>query len=174
VNGATSTAEGLYVSGTIVSTALDARVVPTSRGDEAVFGVTAPNVEVTDSGAGRLTDGTARVAFDRLFAEAITGAADLRITATPVGAWSGLFVERIDGDGFTVRSDAGDRNVEFHWAAVGRAKAHRERPEITIPDPADEARIVAEKEAAVEAARPPRRGDEEADTITRTLGEQKR
>jgi len=170
VSGAGSTAEGLYVWGSIYSTVPFATGALTSRGTEAVFGVTAPNVEITDSGAGRLTNGEARVAFDRIFAESITGAADLRITATPVGAWSGLYVERIDGEGFTLRSAAGEKNVEFHWAAVGRAKDHRERPDITIPDPAEDARIAAEKAAAVKASRS-HRTSEEPTTVTRTVGE---
>jgi hypothetical protein len=170
VTAASASSEGLYVQGTLVYTGLAARAVPTSRGNEAVFGVTAVDVDVMASGSGALSAGAARVEFDRLFAESISGAADLRVTATPIGAWSALYVERIDAGGFTLRSDAGDRDVAFNWVAVGRAKGYERTPEIAIPDPAEDARVAAEKRAAVEAARPPR-GNEGPATVTRTLGE---
>jgi hypothetical protein len=162
--------EGLYVLGTLFYTGLAARAVPTSRGTEAVFGVTAPDVEVMTSGAARLSNGSARIEFDRLFTESIAGATDLRVTATPIGAWSALYVEGVDGGGFTLRSEAGDKDVAFNWVAVGRAKGCERTPEISIPDPAEDARIAAEKRAAVEAARPPVRTDGTA-TVTRALGE---
>ena len=170
VYGAGASTEGLYVLGTLFHTGLAAQGVTTSRGTEAVFGVTAPDVDVMTSGAGRLMGGAARVEFDRLFAESISGAADLRVTATPVGAWSALYVERVDGGGFTVRSDAGNKDVAFNWVAMGRAKGYERTPEISIPDPAVDARIAAEKRAAVEASQPPR-GNEGPGAVTRTLGE---
>jgi len=170
VAAATPSSEGVYIDGTLVHTGLVARTVPTSRGTEAVFGVTAPDVEVMVSGTGRLSGGAARVEFDRLFAESIAGAADLHVTVTPIGAWSALYVERIDGGGFTLRSDAGDKDVEFHWAAAGRAKGYDRTPEIAIPDRAEDMRIAAEKKAAVEAAQPPRES-EGPGTVTTTLGE---
>jgi hypothetical protein len=155
VYGASASSEGLYVQGTIVSTMPIPRMVPTSRGTEAVFGVTASDVDVMASGSGKLSGRAARVEFDRLFAESIAGAADLRVTATPVGAWSALYVERIDDGGFTLRSDAGDKDVEFHWVAVGRAKGYERAPEIAFPDPDEQARIAQEKKAAVSVARRP-------------------
>ena len=72
----------------------------------------------------RLVVGEARVDFDDIFSESITGAADLRVTATPVGSWSALYVERKDAGGFDLRSEAGDPNVEFDRVAVGRARGN--------------------------------------------------
>jgi len=157
VLGANVSSEGLYIQGTLVHTALSARALPTSRGTEAVFGVTAPEVEVMASGSGRLSGGAARVEFDRLFAESISGPEDLRVTATPVGAWSALYLAQADASGFTVLSDGGDKGVAFNWVAVGRAKQYRDRPDVSIPDPAEDARVAAEKKAIIEAARPPAR-----------------
>ncbi len=154
VYGASMGSEGLYVQGTVVYTGLAARAVPASRGTEAVFGVTAPEVEVMASGSDRLSSGAARVDFDRLFTESIAGAADLRVTATPIGAWSALYVERVDDAGFTLRSDAGAKDVEFHWVAIGRAKGYERAPEIVFPDPEEDARIAAEKRAAADRERP--------------------
>jgi hypothetical protein len=154
IYGASSSSEGLYVSGSIYSTVPFARGVETGRGTEAVFGVSAADVEVIASGQSRLQDGAARVEFDRLFAESIAGGDDLRVTVSPVGAWSAVYVAEINDLGFDVRSDAGDREVEFHWMAVGRAKGHQRRPGVTIPD--DEAdRLDAEqRRMELEARRP--------------------
>ena len=65
------------------SSPLAARSVETSRGREAVYAAIAPDAEVVASGTAMLVGGRARVEFDRLFAEAIDGAADIRVTATP-------------------------------------------------------------------------------------------
>ncbi|MCK4409778.1 MAG: hypothetical protein KAW67_06815, partial [Candidatus Eisenbacteria sp.] len=50
-----------------------------------------------------------------------------------------------------------DKNAEFDWVAVGRARGHAERPQVTIPDPDEEARVAAAKAAEREARRPKRR-----------------
>ena len=145
---------GLYVYGYIYASSLMAREVETSRGKEAVFSVSSPEVEMVASGKGRLSAGAARVDFDRTFAESITGPDGLRITATPIGDWSALYVERIDADGFDLRSESGMTDVEFHWAAVGRAEGHERSPEIVIPDHEEEERIQRLKDAEMKSRRP--------------------
>jgi hypothetical protein len=147
---------GLYVFGYIYATSLMAREVETSRGKEAVFSLSSPEVEMVSSGKGRLSAGAARIDFDRTFAESITGPDDLRITATPVGGWSALYVENIDADGFELRSESGRTDVEFHWTAVGRAEGHERSPEIIIPDHEEEERLLKLKEAEMKSHRPPR------------------
>lgn len=170
IYGANASAEGLYVGGSIFTTAPAARGVATSRGAEAVFGVASADVSVIASGIGSLSGGAARVEFDRLFAESVSGNAYLRITATPVGAWSALYIERIDDGGFEIRSGAGAENVEFHWMAVGRAKGYQERPRISMPDPAADEAIAREKAESVAAQRallPVRQGGSGTITIER-------
>ncbi|MCK4512792.1 hypothetical protein KAW64_13690, partial [bacterium] len=147
---------GLYVYGYIYASSLMAREVETSRGKEAVFSVASPEVEMVASGQGRLSAGAARVDFDRTFAESVTGPDGLRITATPIGGWSALYVERIDADGFDLRSESGSTEVEFHWVAMGRAEGHERAPEIAIPDHEEEERILKLKEAEMKSRRPPR------------------
>jgi hypothetical protein len=127
--------------------------VETSRGTEAVFGISSPEVELVSSGQGQLSGGSARVDFDRTFAESITEPSDLRITATPIGGWSALYVDRIDADGFDLRSDSGRTDVEFHWVAIGRAKGHERAPEIVIPDHDEEERIQQLKEEDMRSRR---------------------
>jgi hypothetical protein len=156
-----SSSEGLYVDGTIVSTGSLARGIETPRGPVPVFGMSSPDVEVVASGTGRLMDGAARIDFDDVFSESITGATHLRVTATPIGGWSALYIGGKDADGFDLRSESGDRNIDFDWVAVGRARGHERRPEVTIPDPVEEARIAEAKASEMEARRPSRNGPPE-------------
>ncbi len=155
----TNTSPGLYVYGYIYASSATAYGVETSRGTEAVFGMSSPEVEIVSSGQGRLLGGAARVDFDRTFAESITEPGDLRITATPVGGWSALYVDRIDADGFDLRSDSGRADVEFHWVAIGRAEGHERAPEIVIPDRDEDERIQRLKEEELRARRPATESD---------------
>ncbi|MFH1865916.1 MAG: hypothetical protein ABIK85_08535 [Candidatus Eisenbacteria bacterium] len=157
VAGDSPTSEGLYVSGTIVSTAPLARVVETSRGREAVFGVASPSVEIIVSGLGRLSAGAARVEFDRLFTESIAGPEDLRVTATPIGGWSALYVENADASGFDLKSDAGDKEIAFYWMAMGRAAGHERNPELTLPDGGSIRELAGQKDEETVLTRPERR-----------------
>ena len=156
---------GLYVWGYIYSSGLMAREVETSRGKEAVFSVSSPEVEMVASGQGRLSGGSARIDFDRTFAESITGPDDLRITATPIGDWSALYVERIDADGFDLRSESGRADVEFHWSAVGRAEGYDRAPDIVIPDHEEEERIQKLKEAEMKSLRSKRDRPEQPSVV---------
>jgi hypothetical protein len=135
--------EGLYVSGDFVvaSGFTKSGVVETSQGREAIFCVESPEVEIYASGTARLANGSAQVSFDRLFSEAITPAIPVKVTVTPVGAWSALYLESTSTAGFTVRSASGDAEVEFHWMACGRRTGCEARPAVTIPDPAEDQRI---------------------------------
>jgi len=148
-----TSSSGLYVWGYIYATGAMAHEVTTSRGKEAVFSISSPEVEMVSSGQGQLSGGAARIDFDRTFAESITSPGDLRITATPVGGWSALYIERIDADGFDLRSDSGGTNIEFHWVAVGRAEGHERASEIVIPDHDEEVRLQRLKEEKLRSRR---------------------
>jgi hypothetical protein len=115
--------------------------------------VSSPEVEIIASGRARLSGGVARVEFDRLFAESIAGPENLRITATPMGGWSALYLERADETGFEIRSAAGDDGIEFNWVAIGRAAAHERRPDVEIPDPGELKELERDKLAAAAARR---------------------
>jgi hypothetical protein len=147
INGASGTSEGLYVYGTIVSTAPRIRSIETTIGREPVFGIESPDQEVIASGRARLTGGTADVAFETMFEESVARDGDVRVTVTPIGGWSALYVERTAPEGFSVRSADGDANLDFYWTAVGRSKDAVDRAEIVLPDPEEERRIEAAKMA---------------------------
>ena len=130
--------EGLYVNGDfLVASGTKSGVVETSQGREAIFCVESSDVEIYASGTARLTEGRAQVTFDRLFSEAISTAIPVKVTVTPVGGWSALYLETTSTAGFVARSASGDPNVEFHWMACGRRVGYETRPHVTIPDPAE-------------------------------------
>lgn len=145
INSASSTSEGLYVIGTIVSTGLRIRSERTSRGQEPIFGVEAAEAAVVASGRARLVAGIADVAFDRMFSESVSGDADVRVTVTPIGGWSALYVESTGPEGFSVRSAGGAADIDFYWTAAGTSKDGLDRAAITLPDPEEEQRIEAAK-----------------------------
>ena len=128
------TGNGLYVSGTIASTSYSARGVETSRGTEPVFAAETVEPEIYDSGEAFLNGGRATVSFDRLFTEAVSKDARVRVTVTPIAGWSALYVDSTGSEGFSVRSADGDPNIEFFWTACALSKDHEVGSRITFPD----------------------------------------
>jgi hypothetical protein len=126
--------EGIYVRGSVVATGPIGGAVVTRRGTESIYSIQAPDVEVHMSGIARLSGGSAHVQFDELFTEAVSPQVNVRITATPVGGWSALYIEDVSPEGFAIRSSAGEPDVEFHWMACGRRKGYETRPLVAVPD----------------------------------------
>jgi hypothetical protein len=145
VDGASDTSEGLHVRGTITSTAYAARGVETSRGREAVFPVESAEPEIYASGSARLVGGRAEIRFDRLFTEAVSEGAEIRVTATPSGGWSALYVESRSAEGFVVRSADGDQEIAFDWMACGLSR-DAGRASIAFPDPNERDTRLADSE----------------------------
>lgn len=140
--------EGLYVYGNTVATGTKSAVIETSQGPQAIFSVESPEVEIYASGSAVLSGGAAYVAFDPLFTEAVSPEVEIRVTVTPIGGWSGLYIESTSPEGFAVASAAGEPNIRFHWMACGRRLGYEVRPDITIPDPVEEEAVRQAKEAA--------------------------
>jgi hypothetical protein len=143
-----SDSEGLYVYGNTLATGTKSAAIETSQGPQAIFSVESPEVEIYASGSALLSAGAAFVAFDPLFTEAVSPNVEIRVTVTPIGGWSGLYIESTSPEGFTVASAAGDANIRFHWMACGRRAGYEARPYIAIPDPLEEEAIRQAKEAA--------------------------
>jgi len=100
-----------------------------------VFAVEAAEPEIYDSGEAYLSGGTATVSFDRLFTEAVSKDARVRVTVTPIGGWSALYIESTTPDGFVARSADGNPDIEFFWTAIGLSRDHETCRRITFPDP---------------------------------------
>ena len=126
---AIATIGSVDINGNLTVTGAKAAIIETSEGPKEIFCVEGPEVEIYSSGSARLSGGAASVAFDRLFTEAVSTQIEVRVTVTPVGGWSALYVESNSVNGFDVRSAGGDENVEFHWMACGRRKGYETRPQ---------------------------------------------
>lgn len=117
---------GLYVAGTIYATGTKSSLVETSKGKEPLYAVESPEVEFMCSGTARLKNGESKIKFDRLFRESISTQIPLRITLTPKGKYSELFVSQQSFEGFAVKSGS-DEDVEFDWIAIGRRKGYEKK-----------------------------------------------
>ncbi|KPL20028.1 MAG: hypothetical protein AMJ92_00900 [candidate division Zixibacteria bacterium SM23_81] len=142
---------GLYVNGYAVITGTVSKVVQTSHGREAVSTLCTPYEEIMASGTGRLSNGEAHISFEPLFSDAISPRVPLKITITPSGKWSGIYIAERSVDGFTVRSETGALDVEFDWTAIGRRKGYEKKLALKIPTSEQE---LAELEAARSRAEP--------------------
>jgi len=68
----------------------------------------------------------------------------VRVTVTPIGGWSALYIDSTGPEGFVVRSEDGDPDVEFFWTACGLSKDHEVGRAITFPDADEAARAATE------------------------------
>lgn len=125
---------GIYCQGKIIATGTKSSVVKTSHGDVLFYAIETPDVEFMTSGKATLHNGEATVTFEKDFSEAISPDVPLKITATPEGSWSGLYVVSSSNDGFTIRSGAGDQEAEFTWVAIGRRVGYEARPTEAYPE----------------------------------------
>ncbi|MEO0050832.1 MAG: hypothetical protein ABIK42_06795, partial [candidate division WOR-3 bacterium] len=132
--GSGSGAEGIYTDGRLVAEGGKSTVVRTSKGKEVLFCVESPEEEFYSNGTAQLSNGMASVTFDRLFSEAISPYIPVRVIITPVGSWSGIYVQNTTANGFIARCETGNMNAEFNWIAIGRRKGSEKRPVIPIPN----------------------------------------
>lgn len=130
-NNYSTTAPGLYVQGSTYATGSKSGVLETSQGKELVFSIEAPDVEFYANGTTTLTNGKAQIEFERLFSETISSEIPIRVTVTPVGSWSGIYVTDVNTKGFNVASENGNLNAEFNWIAIGRRKGFEQRPTLS-------------------------------------------
>jgi hypothetical protein len=89
------------------------------------------DVEIVASGTSRLNNGSVTIALDSEINAFVSGNVDLKITATPKGSWSGLYVAQQSKGQFVVKSDAGDLNASFDWIVIAREKGFDVRTQFT-------------------------------------------
>ena len=77
------------------------------------------NKHVSQVGTAKLVNGSIDVKFQ---GNSFNKAFNIRVIATPIGSWSGIYIENISNAGFTAVSEVGDPNAEFSWIAIGEIK----------------------------------------------------
>ncbi|MGC8893246.1 MAG: hypothetical protein ACP5QG_00175 [candidate division WOR-3 bacterium] len=108
--------------GNILASGVMATVVPGGTSPKGLFSITSSDVKVYFDGKARLENGVAHVEIPTEYRNVISG--DIEVVATPIGTWSGIYVESATSESFTVRSGAGDPNAEFKWIAVATRKGY--------------------------------------------------
>jgi hypothetical protein len=97
---------------------------------ESFSAVETAHKEIIDHGKGRLSGGETYIEFSSSFSEFVSPDVPVEITVTPVGSYSGIYIQSYDRNGFYVKSEVGDANCKFNWMAIGREKGHEERAEV--------------------------------------------
>jgi hypothetical protein len=78
------------------------------------------------------TGGEAYVEFEALFSEVVSAELPIKITVTPRGKWSGMYVVESSASGFIVKAGAGATDAEFDWTAIGRTRGHEIRRSVKL------------------------------------------
>lgn len=86
--------------------------------------------EIIDHGKGKLSEGETYIEFSPSFSEFVSMDVPVEITVTPVGSYSGIYIQSYNINGFYVKSEIGDLNCEFNWMAIGREKGYEERAKV--------------------------------------------
>ncbi len=101
-----------------------AKVRAGAYGDRLLYAIESPGVWFEDFGSGMLSNGTALVAIDPLFAETVNLSEDYHVFLTPVGQWAELYVAEKSAGSFEVRAAGGSTGAEFSYRLVARRKGY--------------------------------------------------
>jgi len=107
-----------YNSGNEYTAGKQIELVDTGNSKIAAYTVTSTESIIYKKGKITLTNGSARVNFDKNYTNLL---GDIPIvTTTPMGQCNGLYIESIDKDGFVIKElNNGTSNVPVSWIAVG-------------------------------------------------------
>jgi hypothetical protein len=91
----------------------------------AHYAVESPDNWFEDFGTGQLSNGSASIALDPIFAQTVNAAMDYHVFLTPRGECEGLYVANANPGGFKVRElHHGSSNVTFDYRIVARRKGY--------------------------------------------------
>jgi len=125
----TGTGHGVYISAPYGKTGLNVgggtknAIVPTSQGARKLYTEESSEVWFTDYGFATLTNGSAIIEIDRLFAETVSFNEPYHVFVQPYDDAS-LYVSERTSSGFTVRSRDNSQDVEFSYRIVAKRKGY--------------------------------------------------
>jgi len=113
---------GIYSDGDVYRTGADVHLQQDNSGNNNVmYTLVSPEMTVQTYGIGQLQNGKSKVSFDEAFANIVSPAEPIIVTVTPIGKSEGVYLENVDGKGFTVVENRdGKSNVQFSWVAFGK------------------------------------------------------
>ncbi|MFA5782639.1 MAG: hypothetical protein WC868_10280, partial [Bacteroidales bacterium] len=119
-----------YNLGNAYTSGYSAEVVTLKDKRVAAYSVTSTDIKVYSDGTSKLTNGKARVSFERAFTELI-GDNKPVVTTTPMGQCNGIYISNVDSKGFDVSEiNNGNSNVEFSYILIGKRIDADNKPEL--------------------------------------------
>ena len=93
-----------------------------------MYTLVSPEMTIQTYGIGQLSGGKSVISFDDAFANVVSDNEPVIVTITPIGATQGVYLETVDGKGFTVmENNAGKSNVQFSWIAIGKRAGYENK-----------------------------------------------
>jgi hypothetical protein len=117
------------VSGNLSCTGSKSAVVPVDEGTRkvALYAVEAPENWFEDFGSGQLSNGSAVVHLESIFAQTINSGVEYHVFLTPTEDCRGLYVSKKTADGFEVHEiGGGTSSAGFDYRVVARRKGYED------------------------------------------------
>ncbi|MCK7529109.1 MAG: hypothetical protein MZV64_71900 [Ignavibacteriales bacterium] len=117
---------GLFSNGIIVRNDLDIHLQENDNGDNIVlYTNVTTEATVQTCGYATLSGGQCIVAFDPSFADAVSSAAPVVVTLTPMGNTGGVYLSNVDSKGFTaMENNNGKSSATVSYIAIGKRKGY--------------------------------------------------
>ena len=114
----------IYANGDMYRTGADVHLQQDNNGQSNVmYTLVSTEMTVQTYGIGQLQNGKSSISFDDAFANVVSANEPIIVTVTPIGKSEWVYLEKVDGSGFTVlENNEGKSNVQFSWIAIGKRK----------------------------------------------------
>ncbi len=115
---------GIYAHGDMYRTGADVHLQQNANGENTVmYTLVTTEMTVQTYGIGTMQQGKSNINFDQAFADVVSTNEPIIVTITPVGQTKGVYLEQVDGNGFSVsENNNGKSDVQFSWIAIGKRK----------------------------------------------------
>jgi len=113
-----------YADGSLHCNGFLSNQVPGSNGkDVSLYAMQSPENWFEDFGSGQLSNGSASITLEAVFARTVNTGVDYRVFVTPNGDCKGLYIANKSASGFEVRElGGGNSNISFDYRIVARRK----------------------------------------------------
>jgi hypothetical protein len=120
----------MFTNGTVFKNDLDVHLQKTGNNNTVLYTNVSTHATVQTSGYASLTNGKSNIAFDEVFANAVSSETPIVVTVTPVGNSNGVYLAEVSNTGFKViENNGGKSNVTITYIAIGK-RAGYENPQL--------------------------------------------
>lgn len=118
----------MYIDGKTYTNNVIAQLAENGDGERIVSYIpTSTSVDVYTKGIAKLSQGRVSVRFDTNYRKIISLEAPVIVTVTPMGKSSGVYLESVSSEGFTVvENNNGNSNLPVSWIAVSTRKGYEQ------------------------------------------------